>query len=368
MKIAVIHPIFHPYVRGGAEVVAESIVSGLKKSQDVFVITLGYEDKMEEIEGVKVYRIKPKNLFNFLDINGKSIFLRLPWHILDMFNFSQAKKVKRILKKEKPDLVLTHNLKGMGYLIPSVLRKMKIKNIHTVHDMQLLDPSGLLPRHIILTWKYRFFCKQLFKSPQVVIFPSKYIQEVYGNFGFFLQSEKRVLGNPVRKVSPTIKQNKDFRFLFLGQVEEYKGILELIDAVKSLGAGLEVVGDGKALSKAENKALGADIRFWGRLSQEQLEKEIWPQADILVNPSLAEESFGMVVIEAFSHGIPVLVSDKGALPELVNGKTGWVFKKDLKEKLAWILENKEKVLKMREDCLREAEKYLLEGYLGKLLK
>ena len=131
MKVAVIHSIYKPYYRGGAETVVENIVTGLKsKGEEVFVITLGYENKVEEIDGVKVYRIKPFNLFNYLDINSKPVWLRLPWHIIDMFNDVTAWKIYKILESEKPDLALTHNLKGLSYYIPRLLKTLKIKNIY----------------------------------------------------------------------------------------------------------------------------------------------------------------------------------------------------------------------------------------------
>lgn len=371
-KVAIIHSIYRPETRGGAEVVVESIVNGLaQQGEDVLVISVGRKTTVEtgRASSLRVYRIKPFNVFNFLDINKKPWWLRLPWHILDMFNDVQTWRIYKVLNKEKPDMVLTHNLKGLGYYIPWLLRIMKIRQIHTVHDMQLLHPSSLLKKKPLIF--YGWFCKKLFGSPEVVIFPSQYIKSVYEKYGFFKKSKKIVLYNPIQIPGSKFQvQNSKFNILFLGQVEEYKGIFNLIKTVESIKNDftLHVVGDGKALDKAKKLSdNNKQIKFYGRLSQNEL-KKIWSQIDLLINPSQTPESFGMVVIEAYAHGVPVLVSDIGALPELViEGKTGFV-SNNLEEKLKWCIDNRDQLKNMRQNCSKEAKKYDTSHYLNKLME
>ncbi len=385
-KIAVIHSIYKPYHRGGAEVVVENIVAGLKKkNEDIFVITLGYENKIEEIDGVKIHRIKPFNLFNFLDINSKPVWLRLPWHIIGMFNDITAWKVYKILEKEKPDLALTHNLKGLSYYIPRVLQKLKIKNIYTVHDAQLLHPSGLINAKSELGFVakiYCWVCKQLFGSPDVVIFPSKYFREVYEKFGFFKLSKKESLANPLSCQNLALAghdNSEAVNLLYLGQIEEYKGVFDLLEAFQRAIVGskmpvfLHFVGDGHVLAKAKEKAKNdRKVIFWGRMDHEEMEQEIWSRIDLLINPSKVPESFGMVLIEANAKGIPVLATNVGALPEIIEeGKNGWLIESGnvvkLKEKIESILKDKGKLASMRKDCVDASKKYNVEEYIEKLL-
>ncbi len=397
MKIAVIHSIYKPESRGGAEIAVGNIVDGLKaKGEDVCVICVGRKNEVSIADGVKIYRIKPFNVFNFLDINSQPVWLRFFWHIWDMFNDVQAWRVYQALKKENPDLVLTHNLKGLGYYIPWLIKILKIKHIHTVHDMQLLHPSGLLDdksakQSSLAVVVYRWFCRSLFGSPDAVVFPSRYIEGVYSSFGFFKNSKKTVLGNPIKfsiinsQFSNKIKiPDSKFQILFLGQLEAYKGIFDLLEALKGVNGpwALNVVGDGKALLEAKilaQKAFpdvvggaisGPRVRFWGRLSPRELEEKIWPQIDVLVNPSRVTESFGMVVVEAQAHGIPALVSNRGALPELVReGETGWIFhgQQELAQKLQWLVNNQDKVLDLRPACLNQARQYDVLTYISNLL-
>ncbi len=142
MRICLINSLLE---RGGAEQVVRTLAQGLKTAQnEVFIITTAERAGEAEIDGIKVYYIKPANLFWFGDINHKPAWLRLIWHVIDMFNFSGQKQVREILEKEKPDLVNTHNLKGVSYLIPRLIKKLGIKHLHTIHDVQLANPSGLI--------------------------------------------------------------------------------------------------------------------------------------------------------------------------------------------------------------------------------
>jgi len=382
MKIVVFHSIYKPDYRGGAEVFVENLVQGLKMlNHEVLLVAVGRSNRQEEIEGIKVFRIKPFNLFNFLDINKQPAWKRFFWHIIDLINDWQTWKIFKILSQEKPELVITNNLKGLGYGIPYLIKILGIKHIHIVHDMQLIHPSGLYQDNQSLNWGekiYMFFCKNLFASPFKVIFPSNYIKNIYNRLGFFKNSLKVVLNNPL-PYNINIRKNKKSRnkqivFVFVGQIEEYKGIIGLLKSFTGLPGNwkLLIAGEGKALDEAKKIALDfKQIIFYGHLNQNELEQKIWSQADILINPSLVAESFGMVVIEAYARGIPVLAADIGALSEIVKeNQTGWLFKVgdwyDLRRRLEFIINNHQVINKLSNNCLKEAEKYSLINYLKEL--
>ncbi len=374
MKVTVIHSIYQPYTRGGAERVVSTVVAGLQQAgHRVSVICLGYRNETKNINGVEVHYLTPFNVFNFLDINSKPVWLRFIWHIIDTFNDVQAWKMFRALNKIQPDLVLTHNLKGLGYYTPWVIKSLGVKHIHTLHDMQLIHPSGLLPAKLTgLSRIYSWVCKRLFNSSSVVIFPSQYLKSVYDRLGYFPKSQSGIVPNPLPSISPVtapdIKSTPTIQALFLGQVEEYKGILDLIQVVNGLDKDLilHVVGDGSVLQQAKALA-GKKIRFYGRLTSEQIQSQIWPMIDILINPSLTQESFGMVVIEAYAQGVPVMVSNRGALPELVKQDvTGWIVQDDWQSALTAL--SKQQLRNMRSHCLNQAENYRIDGYLNSLME
>lgn len=383
MKIVVCHSIYKPDTRGGAEVVVDSIVTGLKQQgHEVVVIAAGRQNIAETIDRVKVYRVKHFNLFNFLDINGQPAWKRFFWHLIDMFNDVQTWRIYKILKEEKPELVLTHNLKGLGYQLPALLRILKIKNIHTIHDMQLIHPSGLInddPK-FRLSWPVKLyvrFCRELFNSPAVVVFPSDYIRLIYKRHKFFPKSKIEILGNPIvaKPVMAKSVSSPELVLVYVGQLEQYKGIIDLIKAANRLTGEWQLLVAGAGQAEAEARRAAIDnprIKFLGHLTQAELEHKIWSTADLLINPSRTPESFGMVIVEAYTHGVPVVASKIGALAELVrDGTTGWLVKPgnpdDLKRQLEFILNNRDQLKAVKEKCLAEAEKYQIANYLKRLL-
>lgn len=384
MKIGVFHSIYKPQTRGGAEVTVETMVNGLKsRGHEVFVVSAGYENKAETIDGIMVYRLKHFNLFNFFDLDKHPVWQRFFWHIIDMFNDGQTWAAFKILQQEKPELVITNSLKGLGYEIPWLLRIMKIRQIHVVHDMQLLHPSGLLPEKEVFSLPekaYYVLCRLLFGSPAVVVFPSEYIKGIYGRFKFFKKSDCRVIGNPLPADTKFAIRKKALGaaivFAYVGQVEEYKGIIDLIKAASGISGEwkLLVAGDGSALPEATRWSIdNKKIEILGRLTPAELEHKIWSKADIMINPSRVPESFGLNVIEAYARGIPVVAAKIGALQTVVkDGQTGWLFKakdsSDLKRLLEFILNNRDKIAPLKPAALAEAKKYGIANYLAELLK
>lgn len=383
MKVALFHCIYKPDYRGGAEVMVENIAKAIKNSEkDIFVVSVGRSDRHEIIDGIDVFRVKPFNIFNFLDINRQPTWKRLLWHAIDLANDIQTWKIFKLLVKERPDLIISNNLKGLGYGTPLLAKLMNIKHIHIIHDMQLIHPSGLYQDGQSLNFlekAYLFFCKSFFGNPSKVVFPSSHIRDTYDRLGFFKNSAKVVLGNPLPlnvNIKKPKKNNSDKKtvFAFVGQIEEYKGIIGLLKTLPGLGGDwkLLVAGDGKAIT--ESKKISLDLGrvvFYGHLNQDELEQKIWSEADVLINPSMVAESFGMVVIEAYAKGIPVLASDSGALPEIVkDGKTGWIFKSgdwyDLRHRLEFIIANQQTVKELSVNCLKEAERYAMTNYLKEL--
>jgi glycosyltransferase involved in cell wall biosynthesis len=115
-------------------------------------------------------------------------------------------------------------------------------------------------------------------------------------------------------------------FLFVGQLIERKGVLQLLHAFSGLPQGqLWLVGDGPLRKEVERSA-GADprIRFFGHREPAELDR-LYTAADVLVVPSLYEV-WGLVVNEGLEHGLPVITTDQtGAADDLiVPGVTGEV--------------------------------------------
>lgn len=121
-------------------------------------------------------------------------------------------------------------------------------------------------------------------------------------------------------------------FLFAGKLEEKKRPLDLLKSVASLPAALRprahvlFAGDGPLRPAAEQLARAANVSttFAGFMNQSKL-PDAYAAADVLVLPSDAGETWGLVVNEAMASGRPAIVSRKAGccVDLIVEGKTGY---------------------------------------------
>ncbi len=129
--------------------------------------------------------------------------------------------------------------------------------------------------------------------------------------------------------------------LFVGQVNEAKGLLHLVKAFRALAprsdAHLVVAGssglwggadtlEGKTPyeSQVAEAAEGLAVTFLGKTAQAEM-PGIYQAADIFVCPSVWDEPFGMVALEAMACALPVVASQAGGLPEFIaDGSTGFL--------------------------------------------
>src|SRR3989344_4488770 len=329
MKICLIHSLYLPYSRGGAEVVVEIIVNELlQQGHEVDLITLGRKNGIQREGKLTVHRIKPLNVFSFIDIDKRPIWLRFFWHPLDVFNLSSYFKVKKILAEEKPQVVMTHNLKGLGYLIPKAIRRAGVRHWHTVHDVQLSRPSGLIifgqeKPFLVLDKIYEKATRFLFASPDLVISPSNWLSDYYRKRGFFYESKKLILPNPVvfkkvEKISDQQEDKEKFNLLYVGQLEQHKGIIFLINALKKIKPNnwqLTIVGNGGSKSSVENLVAGdSRFKFPGFIQPDSL-SEYFRLADLTIVPSLCYENSPQVINESLVANVPVVAADIGGVSD-----------------------------------------------------
>lgn len=255
MKIGIISNLYPPFVRGGAEMMVSTLAEGLRDNlHHVFVIstqprgslaTLWPEQR--ELRGVKVYRFFPWNLYYYMNDYAYPAIARFVWHILDIFNIHSYLAVRSVLVREKPDVVITHNLMGLGFLIPWLLRRQGIRHIHTIHDVQLYNPSGIIIKGRENSWLqrianilgYPWLMRSLMGSPELIVSPSHFLTNFYRQKKFFPCSKFAVIRNPVDFPDHVMQHSQapELRLTYVGQLSEPKGILHLVELVQRPCAG-----------------------------------------------------------------------------------------------------------------------------------
>jgi glycosyltransferase involved in cell wall biosynthesis len=314
-------------------------------------------------------------------------FFRFFWQTWNAFNFVNYFKIKEILQKEKCDVAITNNLMGLGFLAPLAIKNLRIhphtsekgvgvKHLHIVHDIQLIHPSGLMyygEEGIIessFAKIYSGLCRRLFNSPSSVIFPSNWLKDLYIKRNFFAKSKINILPNPVEDTPEQAREQSDsFKFLFLGQIEKHKGIFLLIDAFNKIkdkypDVKLIIVGDGSKIKQAQEKAASNNnINFLGWPGDEEADKLLF-SANCLIYPSLVYENCPNAIQRAIKANLPVLASDLGGIPELLNKNAGILFKpadvNDLVEKMEWMIKNKNSFSNLK------VSEFKVEDYIKKL--
>jgi glycosyltransferase involved in cell wall biosynthesis len=104
--------------------------------------------------------------------------------------------------------------------------------------------------------------------------------------------------------------------LVSGRLVEEKGFDIAIAAARSARVPLVVAGDGPDAQRLQTLAAGSEVRFDGRVSEQEL-NQLRTRAAVILAPSRWEEPCPYAVLDALAAGVPVLASDRGGLPELV---------------------------------------------------
>lgn len=267
----------------------------------------------------------------------------------------------------KPDVVHLNNIHTqLSPIIAKIAHERGIRVVWTLHDTKLVCPcytcmrnehwceecmtdktavikhrcmpGGIIGSTIGYIEAKKWNKEKLQKYTDLFLPPSQFMMDTVVRGGYDAK-KFRVLCNfiDVEKVKDPSFDKKDY-YVFLGRVNEVKGIRTLCKAASLLPYKLIVIGGGELLPELQKKYNNTShIEFKGQMEWEDF-RPIIEGAKFMVIPSEWSENNPLTLIESQSLGTPVLGARIGGIPELIEeGVTGMTFEsgniEDLKEKI-----------------------------------
>ncbi len=331
---------YPPYHIGGdathVEYLAEELI---KKGHEVNVIHSldAYKIKRNKKLIIKQTE-KQKNLF----INT----IKSPLRTLDpliTYAFGNSlwigRKFSEAVKAIHPDIVHHHNISLLGY---DLLRKRAdYLSLYTAHDYWLVCPTSnlfknqeetcavkncsscsLKSRRIPQIWRSRRSFKMATKNIDLLISPSEYVRRrLVQEINVPAVTLPNFVPYPPENIASSGYENY---FLFLGVIEKHKGILNLLKLFNEQRYNLKtklIIAGGGSLSPyvreyIQKNSLNNLISFLGFVD-DPTKYSLYSDASAVIIPSIWPENAPLVALEALSVGTPVISSNQGGLPEII---------------------------------------------------
>lgn len=222
---------------------------------------------------------------------------------------------------------------------------------------------------------YRLVCRWIFQSADKVIAISKQTKkdiEALGvdpeNIVIYTNWENSEAFIPVENKRAKIEVGFPNQFVvsFFGRLVEEKGVKVLIEAIKLSDKRITfaIYGEGPLQTYVVSAAQQIkNIKYMGIVNPNLLPLH-YSAADLVLMPSLHEEGFGRVASGALFCGTPVIASNKGALPEVVNDSVGKVINptpQEIAKTINFFYSHREEL----KQCAQKARTYALSKFSPK---
>lgn len=242
----------------------------------------------------------------------------------------------------QPDVIYCHSTwAGVLGRFPYLFCRKKVRIIYNAHGWSFNMDAAIWKKKI-----YAFVEKLLARTTDKIINVSMYDMKSAVDIG--LPESKMIMIYSGVSPEKTLTKNKikmsadKVNLLFVGRFDPQKGVDFLLKVFREHEKDLRhihlwiigdnVVSDGSGIEKKNTE----NMTFLGWLAHEEI-SAYYEACDAVIMPS-RWEAFGLVAIEAMKYGKPVIVSNRGALPELIQDDVnGWIFDIDDSKSLLRIL-------------------------------
>ena len=290
----------------------------------------------------------------------------------------ELKKLKKLLEDEQFDVIHFHTVWAL-FISFQILHKSNCANVTTFHDTPPDTWSGKLTKIFYLQ-----LSRILDKSLHEVIVVSR---APLGNFSKQLRQRLHIIPTftDLSRYSPNNKpiekyNDGKFNILYLGRLEQRKGIFILLEAFNKLlndngEVRLLIGGTGYLQQDIESFILKnsiSNVEMLGYISNHD-KSAYYASCDLFCSPALYGESFGIVLVEAMASGKPVVAVANAGYSLLLQEKREYCLAEpnnipDLYLKLKSLIENQELRNMLGSWGVMEAKKYDINNHIEKILK
>lgn len=294
---------------------------------------------------------------------------------------------RKALNEFAPDVVHTHAVQGLSAAVFTAIRSLGVGHVHTAHDLGLLCARVTMTRdgefcggrclscRVQRTVRGRAAASRL----DLLVAPSDHVRRRHVAAG--LVPEERSMTIRQGAAEPTAREVRSHeperpRIGYIGTLSRIKGVSTLLDAFAGAPQEwrLSIAGSGELEGFVRDRAAADErVTFLGRLDGASKEA-FFASLDILLIPSEWEENAPLVAVEAAVRGIPVVVSDRGGLPETAEAE---VFRardpaslrdavRRLLETPGLLAERRERLVVAREEFLWPTHVARIERVLGQV--
>jgi glycosyltransferase involved in cell wall biosynthesis len=201
------------------------------------------------------------------------------------------------------------------------------------------------------------YYNNMFSYIDSFLFNSTIAKEVYNQYFKACGELVSITHGDIKDDRKLKKYNHDkLRLTYLGPDKKYKGFYLLIDAMRELNKEYSSSIELNLYGNNSTFEIDGNIKSHGRYSYDQL-NYIFDNTDLLIVPSIWNETFGFIVLEAISYGVPVLITDRVGSKDIIDSgslKEGIVIKPsymDLKLKLIEIINNRDILVNLNKNIL-----------------
>ena len=397
MKILMVNKFLHP--NGGSETYIFKLGEQLQKTgHEVQYFGMEHEGRIVG-NHAEIYT-------SDMDFHAGG-FRKLLYPLSIIYSAEAKKKMRLVLEDFQPDVVHLNNINFQ--LTPSVIYAIKayektsgrhVRIIYTAHDYQWVCPNHMMRipasgeicfacrggdykqctknrcihnsrlKSLLGTIEAKYYAgRKTYGMVDVILCPSVFMKKQLDTDSV-LMDKTVVMHNFIEKEvgKQTFDMKKDY-VLYFGRFSEEKGTRTLLEACRALPDIRFVFAGTGPLEEEVNKV--SNVENKGFVTGEVLGRLI-SEARFSVYPSEWYENCPFSVMESQMYGTPVLVSDLGGAPELVQaGVTGDLFRggdvEELTEHIRELWSNQELCRKYSENC-KNIKFDTIEEYCGKIVR